>query len=236
MIDQLPEHIRTLFLDMNGTFMFGHDRLGEDEDFYPAYLNQGGNNMASDLLNASVRKVIARLDELYFSGSHDSDFPQVLAIAAEVLSGDACAEDMARVERIIAAHEIGEVSDLNAATLTALSKGFKLFVVSNLWSRGTPWREYLDTRLGASPFSGLIFSSDIAVNKPAPEMFEHALRLAATDPGNVAMVGDDLARDIRPAAALGMTTIWVSDTATNRSVADHVIAEFHQLYSPRSTL
>lgn len=236
MIDQLPEHIQTLFLDMNGTFMFGHDRFGEDEDFYPAYLSQGGSDMASDFLNASVRKVVARLAELYRAGSHDHDFPQVVDIAAEILPGEGCAEDIARVERIIAAHEIGAVSDRDAVTLAALSKGFTLFVVSNLWSRGTPWREHFATRLDASPFSGLVFSSDIAVNKPSPEIFEHTLRLAGTDAGNVAMVGDDLARDIRPAAALGMTTIWVSDAAADYSVADHVIAEFHQLYSTRSTL
>jgi len=32
-LDQFP----VLLLDMNGTFMFGHDRFGPDEDYYATY-------------------------------------------------------------------------------------------------------------------------------------------------------------------------------------------------------
>jgi len=236
MIDQLPANIQTMFLDMNGTFMFGHDRLGDEQNFYPAYVAEGGAGLAADSLNASVRRVIAALDDLYHAGTHDTNFPQVLDMAARVLGGEVSDDDIARVGRVIAAHEFGVLSDSNADMLVALAKRYRLYVVSNLWSPSARWRAYFDARLGGKIFSGLVFSSDIAANKPAPEIFEYALRMADANPADVVMVGDDAARDIRPAADMGMTTIWVSGERSHDGCTERVITEFGQLYSTKATL
>lgn len=218
-----------MFLDMNGTFMFGHDRLGDGQNFYPAYQAQGGNRFDRQFLNLAVRRVVHRLDVLYKSRSHDTKFPQVADIAREVLGGEVGEEEIGFVEETIASHEFGHVSDLSACTLKELSKHLRLIVVSNLWSRSEPWRNYLTDRLGESVLSGWVFSSDIGINKPAPEIFRQGLRLAKVDPSEVVMVGDDIERDIRPATELGMKTVWVSQARADNQFADHVISRIDQL-------
>jgi FMN phosphatase YigB (HAD superfamily) len=218
-----------MFLDMNGTFMFDHDRLGNDQDFYPTYHARGGRHLDRKMLNAAVRKVIERLDVLYKSGVQDTNFPQVLAVAREVLGAEFDADEHVLIEQTIAAHELGQLSDLNASTLILLSKRFHLYVVSNLWSKSGPWKTYLTDRLGVATFSGWLFSSDVGINKPAREFFEQALVLANVGPAEVVMVGDDPERDIRPAVEFGMKTVWVSHTTSAAQLADYTIADISQL-------
>src|SRR5262249_27392781 len=45
---------RVVLLDMNGTFMFGHDRLGPGEDFHATYATLGGTRLGPD----EVRRVV----------------------------------------------------------------------------------------------------------------------------------------------------------------------------------
>lgn len=58
-----------------------------------------------------------------------------------------------------------------------------------------------------------IISEVLGTQKPAPEMFEAALRAAGLDASNAAhtvMIGNHLERDIAGANALGITSIWQS--------------------------
>jgi ribonucleotide monophosphatase NagD (HAD superfamily) len=68
------------------------------------------------------------------------------------------------------------------------------------------------------------------VGKPSPEIFRESLSILGIPPGRAAMVGDDLAADVAPAQALGITGILVRtgkfredtlETAARRP--DHVI-------------
>src|SRR4051812_18328160 len=45
---------RAVLLDMNGTFMFGHDRLGLGEDFHATYRSLGGTGLSA----GEVRKAV----------------------------------------------------------------------------------------------------------------------------------------------------------------------------------
>jgi HAD superfamily hydrolase (TIGR01549 family) len=62
-------------------------------------------------------------------------------------------------------------------------------------------------------FAGLVrvwaISAELGVSKPDPAIFTAALREAGAAPDRVAMVGDRLDRDVVPAKALGMRTVWV---------------------------
>ena len=42
------DQFSVLLLDMNGTFMFGHDRFGPDEDYFATYASLGGRNLDRD--------------------------------------------------------------------------------------------------------------------------------------------------------------------------------------------
>lgn len=43
------DNFSAILLDMNGTFMFGHDRFGPEEDYYATYCVMGGCALVSCL-------------------------------------------------------------------------------------------------------------------------------------------------------------------------------------------
>lgn len=65
-------------------------------------------------------------------------------------------------------------------------------------------------------FTAMINSENIKASKPSPRMFKAAagaIELPESDYGRVAMVGNNLSRDIKGANALGMTSIFLSWTS-----------------------
>ncbi|HRW06656.1 MAG TPA: HAD family hydrolase [Caldilineaceae bacterium] len=61
-------------------------------------------------------------------------------------------------------------------------------------------------------FDAFAISGAVGVDKPDARMFEHALRalhIAPHDYHRVVMVGNNLARDIKGANALGLITVWL---------------------------
>jgi FMN phosphatase YigB (HAD superfamily) len=59
-------------------------------------------------------------------------------------------------------------------------------------------------------FDVLCFADDEGVRKPDPEVFRLVARRAGMELEGAWMVGDSLEHDVAGAAALGMSTIWVS--------------------------
>jgi putative hydrolase of the HAD superfamily len=57
-------------------------------------------------------------------------------------------------------------------------------------------------------FAAIVIEGEVGAGKPDPTPFLRALEAMAVAPEAVTMVGNDLARDIAPARALGMRTIW----------------------------
>jgi HAD superfamily hydrolase (TIGR01549 family) len=89
-------------------------------------------------------------------------------------------------------------------TLADLSKRYKLGVIANQ-SAGT--RERLERHGMLEYLSVVIGSAEAGVGKPDPHIFRMALQAARCDATRAVMVGDRLDNDIRPAKALGMTTV-----------------------------
>ena len=58
-------------------------------------------------------------------------------------------------------------------------------------------------------FTATVWSSVHRCVKPSPRLLQVALEAVGVPPERVLMIGDDHARDIAPAAALGMQTAWV---------------------------
>ncbi|WP_433870055.1 HAD family hydrolase [Saccharopolyspora sp. CA-218241] len=52
-------------------------------------------------------------------------------------------------------------------------------------------------------------SEVVGAEKPAPAIFEHALREAGVDPGRAVHVGNRLDTDVRGAQRVGLRTVWV---------------------------
>lgn len=58
-------------------------------------------------------------------------------------------------------------------------------------------------------FDVIVDSETVGAGKPSPEMFRVALRKLGVTPGEAAMVGNDLGRDVAGARAAGVRPIWV---------------------------
>lgn len=66
------------------------------------------------------------------------------------------------------------------------------------------------TRDGAAPFIDVWgVSALVGYEKPSPEFFGWALDRAGTDAAHAVHIGNRLDTDVRPAAALGLGTVWV---------------------------
>jgi putative hydrolase of the HAD superfamily len=90
--------------------------------------------------------------------------------------------------------------------LKTLASRYRVACITNHFS-------WVRDRARAAGFDDFIsvwaISSELRVEKPDPAIFKRALREADVGGEVVAMVGDRLDRDIAPANALGMRTVWV---------------------------
>ena len=110
-------------------------------------------------------------------------------------------------------------------TLDMLRSRFTLGLLSN--GNGYPERCGLPNR-----FSFVVFSQDVGVEKPDPEIFAVGCRRAGCRADQLMHVGDSLTADVAGADAVGAVSVWlnryglVNDTGIR---PDHVIQSLTQL-------
>jgi HAD superfamily hydrolase (TIGR01509 family) len=92
------------------------------------------------------------------------------------------------------------------AVLATLRGRYTMGVVSNFY--GNLDRILAEARLDRL-FAAVIDSSRIGIFKPDPAIFTVALGKLHTEPTSAAMIGDSPGKDIAPARALGMRTVWL---------------------------
>jgi FMN phosphatase YigB (HAD superfamily) len=94
------------------------------------------------------------------------------------------------------------------------SRGLRTGVVANSWP--DPARVLRTDAVAfalADRLDVMVFSDDVGVRKPAPEIFLHACRELGVEAPATMFVGDGLATDVQGAANVGMTTVqalWFS--------------------------
>jgi epoxide hydrolase-like predicted phosphatase len=91
--------------------------------------------------------------------------------------------------------------------------GVRTALVSNSWSRGD-YDEDLDAL-----FDAVVLSGELGVRKPDPEIYRTALERLDVAPGRCVFV-DDLGGNLKPAKALGMTTIRHTETSSTIAQLD----------------
>jgi putative hydrolase of the HAD superfamily/5'-nucleotidase len=200
-----------VLLDLNSTFMFGEDRFGPGQDYHATYAAAGGRALGAAAVHAAVDACYAHLAARYGDPAYADDFPSVCE-ALDVLPETRAhpADERARLERVIARHELGRVPEAYAAALRRLARTHQLGLVSNIWSRRAPWDAELARAGVADLFATVVFSSDTRSIKPSPRLFEAALAAFDAPRDAVVMVGDSLAADIAPARAAGLASVWVN--------------------------
>jgi len=117
-----------------------------------------------------------------------------------------------------------------ARSLFARLKGkAKIGIVSNFYGN-------LEAQLdeaGLAPFlDAVVESVRVGIEKPDPAIYRLAAERLALAPREIVMVGDNFERDVRPAKAIGMGTIWLrrgDDAPPEKGVADRVIDELAEV-------
>lgn len=208
-----------LLLDMNGTFMFGEDRLGPAEDFYATYRTVGGRRLSPAALNTIMRSTCAGLERDYETADKYDDFPSVIEAFRACGARE---EDLPDLEAVFAAHEIGYVPPAHAAFLRRVAATHRLGIVSNICAPPEPWLAALEAAGLRQLFACAVFSSEGRSIKPSPRLFQRAL--TTVPPGaRTLFAGDSLERDVLPAKALGLATAWVAPRGSTHTAADVVV-------------
>ena len=199
---------KALLLDMNGTFMFGEDRFGEDEDFSIYYYKIGGV-LPQHEINRIVRAAYRYLDARYPDENYRHSFPSletaILEVGGKTLEGS----EAEKISETFAFHELGYIPNHYASALRKLRQRFTLGVVIDVWSPKHAWlREF--ERAGVSGlFSAASFSSDHGMVKPSPKPFELVLRQLGVSGSEAIVVGDSPRRDLGGAKRAGIDCILV---------------------------
>ncbi len=84
----------------------------------------------------------------------------------------------------------------------------------------------------AEYFDFAFLAEEVGASKPAPDMFEAALRLTGVDAGNIVHVGDNPEHDIQGAQAVGMRTVWMNPAGQpwpGERPADRIITNLREL-------
>ncbi len=87
-------------------------------------------------------------------------------------------------------------------------------------------------KLGLAVYTDYIVSSEeVGVEKPHPYMFARALQKLESDPSEALMIGDNWAKDIIGANALGIHSIWINHKNERNSLPDNVreVAGFNDI-------
>lgn len=111
------------------------------------------------------------------------------------------------------------------ATLSGLSKNFKLAAITN----GNA--DLMAMQIGRY-FQFSLQSQHFPEPKPAPVMFEEALKRLKVDPHECMHVGDDIEHDVMGAQQVGMKTVWFnmhSRSPRGDTLADYVITDLREL-------
>ena len=125
-------------------------------------------------------------------------------------------------------------SGARAALKHLRDAGIKLAVVSNtMRTPGSTLRTVLEQFQILACFDHLVFSDEIGIRKPRPEIFLAALSAVGGEPATTVHVGDDPVLDVQGGRAAGLKTIQVvgngSGAAPTAERADRTISRFEEL-------
>lgn len=218
-----------ILFDLNGTFMFGHDRFGAEQDYHRTYQACGGRRLDRATLTRTMNQCLDGLLRVYDDPSRFDDFPTLREAFTEYAG--APPEEHAALCDTFALHELGEVPPAQASVLRQLSATHRLGVVSNICGDPARWRAHFAGVGLGSAFACTVFSSEGRSIKPSRQLFQRAIS-ALSHPARVLFVGDSFERDMVPARALGWGTVWISETKGGD--ADRVIPSVVELPSLRA--
>ncbi|MDQ2918590.1 MAG: HAD family hydrolase [Verrucomicrobiota bacterium] len=216
--------IRAIFFDMGGTLDGGVHWL---ERFLALYAERG-----IELPRETIRLAFdaAELRSTTDTEIAETDLTAMVALHVKwqmahlQLTDPGLAQRL--VEKFVAPMRIAAAANRQLLA-DLIARGFQLGVVSN----GCGNVSKLCADFGYAPYLSVIIDSRrVGLYKPDPAIFIHAAKEVGREPETILMVGDSLARDVRPAKAIGMKTAWLqSDDAEQSDEADFNLHELAEL-------
>ena len=198
----------SLLLDMNSTFMFGEDNFGDSED-YSRYFHKIGGTLSKEEVNLIIKSAYAYLEERYPIGNFRHSFPTVEEAINSTTGKRLSNEEITKLVRTFAHHEIGHIPAEYIDALHQLSERYTLAVVIDIWSPKATWLSLFESEGIDKIFSALSFSSDHGMVKPSPKPFELVINQLGVDKKECLMIGDSIRRDLGGAIAAGIDCVLV---------------------------
>src|SRR5437762_14131895 len=125
---------------MNGTLLFGGDRFGPEQDYVATYRALGGRRLAAGVVQGTIAACYETMGAIYEDPARCDSFPQVLETLRELPAGRYLPEaELQLLERVIAAHELGRITDTYARAFSRLSADHRIGLVAKNPSRNVPW-------------------------------------------------------------------------------------------------
>ena len=226
-VGRFPTMRTALFWDFDGTLIYAN------ESFYESFRKALQENQAVlpeaqlyDFLHAHVtwhnpdRCFKERTGELWWQDLQDAMKAFCLSHG---MSGKAAENTASRFREIVISSEIyTPYSDAAETLRICKERGFDSYILSSNF----PELMQVADDFGFSPYlSGCLLSADIGWEKPRPELFLEAMRLAG-DYDEYIMIGDNPAKDIAGGNAAGMKTVYVHPRpGTLDTPCDHIVQE-----------
>jgi putative hydrolase of the HAD superfamily len=136
----------------------------------------------------------------------DHGYRPYAELLAELGVGDPDAFIDAEHEAWRPAHEV--LASARALLDSLRARGLRTAVVANAWpDPARVLRRDLQAFGLDDCFDVAVFSEEIGLRKPSPEIFRQVCEVLGVDPVEAMFVGDDLVADVQGAGAVGMTTV-----------------------------
>lgn len=220
-----------IILDMNGTFMFGYDEFGDNQNYYETYIKRGHNRLSKPEVEQLLDKVYSYMSIRYLDESYYDRFPSVEQAILKVTENTKYAEYKAEIEDVFEEHELGTIDAEHQEALRYLSQQKPISILSNLWSKKAKWLSYLKKINALELFTHCEFSSEGPFMKPHPLFFEGLLNKLALKPSEVLFIGDSYRCDINGAYEVGIDSIWLSRENEVRNKGTKHLLVFKNLIS-----
>jgi putative hydrolase of the HAD superfamily len=199
-------------------FDYGHTLLYEPE--YDSlrgeqalfkYVTNNKNNLSAKDVNDFSQKLFEKIGDARKIGLeiHERQFQRLLYEFLEIELSITLPES----EKVFWDNtSIGAIMpDSNKMIDYINSKGIRSGVISNIGFSGAALTDRINRLLPNNKFEFIIASSEYAVRKPDPMLFELALKKAGLSADGVWFCGDNIKADVEGAAGVGIFPVWYDD-------------------------
>jgi putative hydrolase of the HAD superfamily len=213
----LRREVKAISLDLWGTILDDKhppaDTVAYSEqrqDFLREELQRWGYDFSPEQMRAAYKHAWEYFDDLWEKqiafGSSEG-----LREMLNFLNANLPPESFQRVQRFFEeAIQNPPPMDSAIAAVQLLAKKYPLALISDTaWTPGRVLRQLFAHHKILDCFRVLIFSGEIGVTKPHPQMFQLALNGLGIQPHECLHIGDLQRTDIAGAKAVGMHTAWI---------------------------